>query len=148
MSETEIRSHFGVYALIFKDVTKQELLVIKKARGPYIGRYDLPGGSLEPTELIEAALVREIQEEVGCETTSHKEIGSVSAVFPYTDKEGKEILFRHLGVLFEVSISGTPKEESDGEDSNGCVWLSVNDIVHDQVSPFIILGLKKINVLA
>lgn len=146
MPETEVRSHFGVYAFIFKDATKQELLVIKKARGPYTGRYDLPGGSLEPKELIEEGLVREIQEEVGCETESFKEIGSVSTLFKYT-QEDKEVLFRHIGVLFEVTIHGTPKEDADGEDSNGCIWVPIQNILPEQVSPFVIEGLRKLNLI-
>ena len=38
----EIKRHFGVYAVCFKN---GKLLCIEKTRGPYQRRYDLPGGS-------------------------------------------------------------------------------------------------------
>ncbi|MFC1644518.1 NUDIX domain-containing protein [Patescibacteria group bacterium] len=56
--------HLGVYCLVRRD---DELLVIKKGRGPYIGKYDLPGGRLEFGESIEDGLRRELQEETGLE---------------------------------------------------------------------------------
>ena len=39
------RSHKGVYGIIRKG---NQILLIRKARGPYTGLYDLPGGSPEP----------------------------------------------------------------------------------------------------
>lgn len=46
---------FGVYGIIRKDGC---LLVIKKTKGPYKNRYDLPGGSQEPGEKLEETLTR------------------------------------------------------------------------------------------
>ena len=37
-----IVNHFGVYGICIKD---NKLLCIKKERGPYKNRFDLPGGS-------------------------------------------------------------------------------------------------------
>lgn len=36
-----MKEHFGVYGVCLKD---EKLLCILKTRGPYQGRYDLPGG--------------------------------------------------------------------------------------------------------
>ena len=65
MTENNFHSHFGVYAAIFRN-KQREILLIKKARGPYTGRWDLPGGSPEINELLEETLIREIKEETDC----------------------------------------------------------------------------------
>lgn len=53
---------FGVYGIISGD---DDLVVIKKNGGPYINRFDLPGGSLEDGEELQSAITREIKEETG-----------------------------------------------------------------------------------
>ncbi|WP_420493492.1 NUDIX domain-containing protein [Rossellomorea marisflavi] len=47
---------FGVYGIYAKD---GKLLVILKNGGPYIHRFDLPGGSLEDGESLNEAMKRE-----------------------------------------------------------------------------------------
>lgn len=44
---TKFHQAFGVYGMYARDGA---LLVMKKTGGPYINRYDLPGGSLEDGE--------------------------------------------------------------------------------------------------
>lgn len=39
---------------------EDSLLVIRKSNGPYIGRFDLPGGTIEPNETLSEAVRREI----------------------------------------------------------------------------------------
>ena len=47
-------SHFGAYGII---IHKNKILLVKKSRGPYKGKYDLPGGKIEFGESIEEALI-------------------------------------------------------------------------------------------
>lgn len=42
-----------------------KLLVINKSGGPYINRYDLPGGNLEDGEALSEAMKREFLKETG-----------------------------------------------------------------------------------
>lgn len=47
-------NHFGVYGICQRE---GRLLVIHKGRGPYSGRYDLPGGRLEAGEALVEGLI-------------------------------------------------------------------------------------------
>ena len=72
MEEQKLRSdvtkfHKGVYAIIKND---NQILLIKKARGPYTGLFDLPGGSPEKDEAPEQTLIREVKEETNCDVAS------------------------------------------------------------------------------
>jgi 8-oxo-dGTP pyrophosphatase MutT (NUDIX family) len=54
--------HLGAYGICFND---EQLLVIHKGDGPYFGRYDLPGGTVEANESLVGAVQREFLEEAG-----------------------------------------------------------------------------------
>ncbi|SFF37320.1 (deoxy)nucleoside triphosphate pyrophosphohydrolase [Blastococcus tunisiensis] len=53
------------------------LLVAKRAGGPYDGLWEFPGGKVEPGESQLAALVREIEEELGVPITPEDFLGEV-----------------------------------------------------------------------
>lgn len=55
-----------VGAVIFRTQPKPEILLFRRtSEGPGRGFYEFPGGKIEPGETPEAALRREIQEELG-----------------------------------------------------------------------------------
>ncbi len=64
----------AVACLIFNSEGK--LLLARRAIEPAIGMLDLPGGFVEPMESAEAAVVREIQEELGVRVTEAKYLAS------------------------------------------------------------------------
>lgn len=55
-------THIGVYGIV--DYCGKTLLV-QKQRGPYTGKWDLPGGGVESGENSIETLERELQEECG-----------------------------------------------------------------------------------
>lgn len=63
---TKFHQAFGVYGILSEN---GKLAVIKKTGGPYINRYDLPGGTPEDGEEMADTVVREIQEETGLTVT-------------------------------------------------------------------------------
>ena len=134
-------SHFGVYALVLNN-KQDKVLLIKKARGPYTGMFDLPGGSPEPLELLEETLCREVKEETDCNITRAEQVGGVSARFNYK-KDGEDALLRHLGIVYRIEIEGIPRTDSDGEDSHGCVWLNISDINEENATPFVFKAIKQ-----
>ena len=135
-----IHSHFGVYAVTYNE-DRTRILLIKKARGPYTGLYDLPGGSPEETELLEEALIREVLEETNCTVTDYSQIGCVSTRYEY-HKDEQDGLLRHLGVLFNVTIEGDIKTDADGEDSDGAIWMPIEQVSEENSTPFVLLALK------
>ena len=78
--------HLGAYGLIIKD---NMVLLIKKFGGPYNGKLDLPGGTIEFGEKPEDALKRELMEEVGIEVVDYQLFDADSVFFDWQVKTGK-----------------------------------------------------------
>lgn len=55
-------THLGVYGILIEN---NKVLLIKKARGPHKGKWDLPGGTIEFGEEPYTTLIREFEEETG-----------------------------------------------------------------------------------
>lgn len=134
----ESHSHFGVYAVVKK---KEKLLVIRKARGPYTGLYDLPGGTPEALELLEETVVREVLEETGTVFSNFSQLGAVSALYRYVDG-GKNKTLRHIGVLFEGIVEGEPIDANNGEDSFGAIWVPKKELSVKNATPFVLKAIQ------
>ena len=139
MVEQKLRSdvtkfHKGVYAIIKND---NQILLIKKARGPYTGLYDLPGGSPEAGETPEQTLIREVKEETNCDVEEYTFLEEKTIVFSnFTKASGKTGVLQHTGVLFVAQVTGLPTEQGDGLDSNGAIWMPLNQLSSDNATPF------------
>lgn len=98
------RSHKGIYGIIRKN---NQILLIRKARGPYTGLYDLPGGSPEKGETPEQTLSREIKEETNCDLVSYRNKREKTIFFSAFTKESGEVgCMQHTGILFDVEVAG------------------------------------------
>ena len=73
-----IGTHVGSYGIIIRD---DRIALIKKARGGYKGKLDLPGGGIEHNETPVEALKRELMEEAGVTVTSYELLDAVSKTF-------------------------------------------------------------------
>ena len=135
------KTHFGIYGIVHQN---NKILLIKKARGPYTGMYDLPGGSPEQSENFMQTLVREIKEETGCNVISAQNERRKSVVFgDFTAASGETGVLQHDAVLFDVKIDGTPTVLGDGRDSGGCVWLDIADLTAQNATPYALIGADK-----
>ncbi|WP_404407130.1 NUDIX hydrolase [Jeotgalibacillus malaysiensis] len=131
---------FGVYGLYRKD---HKLLVIKKSRGPYKNRYDLPGGSPEKGGSHSETLNREFTEETGLEVLGKTLIGMVDFQLPWVWREYSHV--HHTAVFYQVNKADGEIEEPDqfdGQDSLGTYWLTENEANEDNASPLVIEAFK------
>jgi len=135
------KTHFGVYGKIVKN---GKILLIKKARGPYKGLYDLPGGSQEKGESYIETLRREIMEETGCKVVRAENERFKSIIFSdFTIASGENGVLQHEAILYDVEIKGKPKTKGDGLDSNGAVWLDIKDLTAENSTPYVLIAANK-----
>jgi ADP-ribose pyrophosphatase YjhB (NUDIX family) len=92
------------------------LLLVRRASRHGRGNWQLPGGFIEPDETIEAAVVREVQEEAGVIAQVEAVLGLRSRYDPVS---GNGVYI----VLLLRPVSGTPKADDHEVDQAGYFTL-------------------------
>ncbi len=138
--------HLGAYGLIIKD---NMILLIKKFGGPYNGKLDLPGGTIEFGEKPENALKRELMEEVGIEVVDYQLFDADSVFFDWQVKEDVLAKVHHIGIFFKVlSYTNEIKKEVEvndvNDDSLGADFFDISKLSKDELSAIAILELEKL----
>ena len=141
MNNLKEHRHLGVYGLIIED---DKILLIKKANGPYKGKLDLPGGSIEFGEKPEDTLKREIEEETGIMIDKYTLFDANSVINLYL-----KIKEQHMGIFYKIlSYKGDIKKEinldNNNDDSLGSEFYIINDLKKEQLSKIAILELEKL----
>ncbi|MCS7462352.1 NUDIX hydrolase [Paenibacillus doosanensis] len=130
--------HLGAYGIC---VFEEKLLVIQKGNGPYVGRYDLPGGTIEPNETVTEAVKREFIEETGITVNIRRNLGVCDFLIPYELPRRGTTHIHHVAVIYLVEhISGAAIENPqkfEGQDSLGACWVQINDIHSANSSPLV-----------
>jgi 8-oxo-dGTP diphosphatase len=95
------------------------VLMVRRARDPFQGKWALPGGFVEPTETVAEAAVRELREETSLTGVDVEEIGCFSK--PGRDPRGWVVTVAHLAVI--------PADRMDqvqaGDDAASAGWLDL-----------------------
>jgi len=97
-----------------------DLLLIRRGHGPAAGQWSVPGGRVEPGELLAEAAIRELREETGLEGVCGELIGWVELI----DEDGGP----HFVILdFEVTVldDATPVA---GDDAAEARWVPLGDV--------------------
>ncbi|MFP7478645.1 NUDIX hydrolase [Terribacillus saccharophilus] len=130
---------FGVYAVIHN---KDKLLVIQKGSGPYINRFDLPGGSLEAGEGLLDAVIREVKEETGLTVLVKKQIGVVDFKLPWQWKGFTHV--HHTAVFYTAQAIGelrVPKQFA-GQDAVRAEWIPIIKMSITNSSPLVMQAIQ------
>lgn len=80
--------HIGWYGIIVKN---NKVVLIRKSRGAYTGKLDLPGGSFEHGETPEECVKREIMEETGLTVINLKLVDATSINLKWNCVENNNI---------------------------------------------------------
>ena len=133
--------HLGAYGLIIKD---GKILLIKKFGGPYDGKLDLPGGTIEFCERPEEALKRELMEEVGIEVVDYKLFDADSVSFEWQFKEDTLVKVHHTGIFFTVSNFNNEIRKEVSVDSLGAEFFDIKELSKKELSAIAIMELEKL----
>ena len=135
----------GTYGLIIKD---NKILLIHKNGGPYNGKLDLPGGTIEFLERPIETLKRELIEEVGIEVIKAELFDAEAVSFEWL--YNKEIIkVHHVGIFYKVltyknDIKNKIAIDEINDDSLGAEFFSINKLKRDELSKIAIIELEKL----
>ena len=121
-----------VVAAIIKNSDNKILIAqrnLKKSQG---GLWEFPGGKIEPNETKEAAIIREIKEELNMDITCDSYFDE--KVYEYQDKTIKLI-------ALNCSMLGTSYEVLEHEQIK---WISINEFNDYQFAPADIYFINKL----
>jgi 8-oxo-dGTP diphosphatase len=86
------------------------ILLIKRNTIPFKGYWALPGGRMDPGEIIEQTIIREVKEETGLDVTIVRKIGE------YVEKGVKdEVEYEYYPTCFLVKPKSGEIKKQDGE---------------------------------
>jgi mutator protein MutT len=95
-----------------------QLLLIRRGRGPAGGRWSVPGGRVEWGETTAEAVVRELAEETGLEALCDEFLGWVERI-----GEG----YHHLILDFRVTVISTDLPTA-GDDAAEAMWVPLAQV--------------------
>ena len=137
--------HLGVYGLVIKE---EEVLLIKKAVGPYKGKLDLPGGTVNFGERPNETLIREFDEETGLAITDYSLFDVDSVKFLYKEND-KSIMVHHVGIFYKIlgyenDIKENISVDLVNDDSFGAGFYKISSLRKKDLSKIAILELEKL----
>lgn len=140
--ETIVKTHVGAYGIM---VNEDKIALVKKARGGYKGKLDLPGGGIEHTELPIETLKRELMEEAGVKVKSYQllDVTATNIVWEMEPDLWEDL--HHIGILYLVEIENEKlRSDADGLDSEGANWYQINKLKEEELSPFAKYAIKRL----
>jgi 8-oxo-dGTP diphosphatase len=122
------------------DDTDLKVMLIERAGPPFQGCWALPGGFVELEESLEAAALRELQEETGIEQVFLEQLYTFGTV----DRDPRE---RVVSVAYYALVNLSEHPVAAASDASRAEWFSVNHLPvlafdHDKVLEMALNRLK------
>ena len=140
--------HLGAYGLV---IDGDKILLINKVGGPYDGKLDLPGGTIEFGETPEGTLIREFKEEVGIDILDYELFDGNSTIVRWKHK-GEDEEIHHIGFFYKVKkykneIKSNVDIDNINDDSNGARFYNIEKLNKKDLSSIAILELERLKTL-
>lgn len=99
------------------------LLITVRGKEPGKGRWDLPGGFVDPGESAEEALRREVREEVGLEVTATRYVGSQPNAYEY-----KGVRYATMDMAFACQVRDLSPAAPQEDDIEAVLFKTPGEI--------------------
>lgn len=138
-------SHLGAYGIILEN---GKIVLIKKANGPYKGKLDLPGGTIEFGETPLDTLFREMKEEVGIEVKRPILFDGNSTIVKW-EHHGKFQQIHHIGFFYKIEeynneIKNRVELTEANDDSLGAEFYDLKTLKKSELSAIALLIIEKL----
>lgn len=96
-----------------------QLLLVRRGRGPAQGDWSVPGGRVEPGELLAEATVREFAEETGLEAVC----GPIVGVAERIGADSHFVIVDHVVTVLDPTTTPTA-----GDDAAEVAWVPLHEV--------------------
>lgn len=134
MSDHAVSSQQGPIVLMVVHVTNSrgDVLMLKRKRKPFNGKYGIPSGLLHKGEDLLDAAKRQLFEKVGIEAKNELEPAGILN-FRYLQKDSGDIFVHALGLVYTYHLAGNGAEYDNLKNRYGTLRWS--DFDHDDILP-------------
>jgi 8-oxo-dGTP diphosphatase len=128
----------AVGAIILRD---DEILLIKRATEPALGKWSVPGGSVEMGESLTEAVKREVKEETNLEVV----VGELAGLTDLIVKKDGVLTWHYVLInYFATAADGVPTPATDVSE---CHWVKLSDLGNYDVTKTLIDRLRDLRLI-
>lgn len=122
-------------------VEEGRILLIRRGVEPAIGKWSIPGGSIELGETMEEAVRREVLEETGLVV----EVGEFAGITDLIVRKDGEITFHYILInFFARTVSG---EICAATDVTDCNWFPLAEIRDMDITLSVLKRLEELGII-
>jgi nucleoside triphosphatase len=132
---TQIAEDWRVIVVGVIQNSRDEYLICRKptSRGVFPGQWALPGGGIEPGERMEAALRREVQEEVGLEISAIRPLLFKDGQYPKLFPDGSRKLIYMIFLVF--GCRAVSEQVVVGDEFETYAWVDQEHLADFDLNP-------------
>ena len=130
----------AVAAIILRD---HEILMVRRGVEPGLGKWSIPGGSIELGETMEDALRREVWEETGLEI----KVGDFAGVIDLIVRDENGQISFHYVILDYFATIISDGEACPATDVTECRWIPLDELKNYDITESLIKRLTRLGLL-